>query len=102
MRCDRLDVPCRGPLWQQAIHCLTRLRAAGHSAWAVGGCVRDLILGEPVHDIDCCTSASPDQVAELFPKTVAVGRRFGVMIVVHDDGSQTEVASFRSDRAYVD
>lgn len=63
--------------------------------------MRDLLLGLPVADIDIATSARPDQVAELFPETLEVGKSFGVMIVVQDD-MQFEVATFRKDLEYED
>ena len=59
-----------------------RLRRAGHEAWFVGGCVRDLLLGKVPGDFDVATSARPEEVAVLFPRTVAVGaRRFRSSIV---------------------
>ncbi len=72
------------------------LRAAGHTAYLVGGCVRDTLLGKTPKDFDVATSARPDQVETLFPKTLAVGKSFGVIVVV-DGKEQTEVATFRSD-----
>ncbi|MGH7898428.1 MAG: CCA tRNA nucleotidyltransferase [Candidatus Binatia bacterium] len=80
-----------------------RLRAAGHEAYFAGGCVRDRLLGlaEPTGDFDVATSARPDEVQRLFPRTVAVGAQFGVILVVDGD-SQVEVATFRADDAYLD
>ncbi|SCA62861.1 hypothetical protein SCG7109_AE_00230 [Chlamydiales bacterium SCGC AG-110-M15] len=75
------------------------LTNAGHTAYFAGGWVRDLLLGLPSDDIDIATSAHPDEVKALFPKTVAVGAAFGVIIVLIDD-HQFEVASFRSDGLY--
>jgi hypothetical protein len=75
---------------------------AGHEAWFVGGCVRDLLLGDAVQDVDVTTSAHPQQVEALFSRTVAVGRSFGVVVVVLPDGRQVEVATFRNDGAYID
>jgi len=97
-----IEVPSETPIWQRARAVIQQLQRAGHQAYAVGGCVRDLLCGVPIHDIDCCTSASPEQVEQLFPATIAVGKQFGVIIVVHAPGEHTEIASFRSDRAYVD
>jgi len=83
----------------------SHLAAAGHEVYAVGGCVRDLLLGRPVHDVDLATAADPDTVERLAADAgftaVAVGKAFGVIIVV-DDGEQVEVATFRSDGAYID
>jgi poly(A) polymerase len=78
-----------------------RLRDAGHVAYFNGGCVRDMVRGVEPHDIDIATSATPEQVQALFPKTVAVGVQFGVVLVL-EDKHQFEVATFRSDEAYVD
>jgi poly(A) polymerase len=78
-----------------------RLRAAGHAALFAGGAVRDRLLGAHPQDIDVATSARPEEVQRLFPETVAVGAQFGVVIVV-EEGHPFEVATFRSDEAYVD
>ena len=77
------------------------LRAQGHQAYLVGGCVRDLELGREPADYDVCTNARPDRVQELFPQSLAVGARFGVILVV-EEGAQVEVATFRSDIGYSD
>ncbi|MFW5698694.1 MAG: CCA tRNA nucleotidyltransferase [Planctomycetota bacterium] len=90
------------PPWSGAHAVITRLREAGHVGVLVGGAVRDRLLGRRVHEVDVATDASPDVVSALFPRCVEVGRAFGVIVVVGEDGSQVEVASFRSDRAYVD
>ena len=78
-----------------------RLRARGHVAYYAGGCVRDLLRGETPKDIDVATDARPEQVQKIFPRTYAVGAHFGVIVVL-EDGMQFEVATFRSDGAYVD
>lgn len=78
-----------------------RLRAAGHVAYFAGGCVRDLLRGVPARDFDIATSATPAEVQRLFPKTIPVGAAFGVVLVV-EGGGQFEVATFRSDAAYLD
>jgi tRNA nucleotidyltransferase/poly(A) polymerase len=67
----------------------------------VGGCVRDLVLGREPADYDVCTDARPERVQELFPRSLAVGAKFGVILVV-DAGVQVEVATFRSDIGYSD
>lgn len=78
-----------------------RLRATGHEAFFAGGCVRDMLLGKEAHDIDIATSATPEEVQKLFPRTVAVGAQFGVIVVLEDD-FEFQVATFRSDGAYKD
>jgi poly(A) polymerase len=80
---------------------VARLRAAGHQAYFVGGCVRDLVLGRAPKDFDVATSATPDQVLTLFEKTFAVGAHFGVVLVCTGEIT-TEVATFRSDGDYSD
>ena len=77
------------------------LRAAGHQAYLVGGCVRDLLLGREPADYDVATDATPERVQQLFPGSLTVGAQFGVIIVV-DDSTQVEVATFRSDVGYSD
>lgn len=78
------------------------LRAAGHQAYFAGGCVRDLLLGLDPKDFDVATSAVPDIVQKIFPKTLAVGAHFGVILVCAEGGITTEVATFRHDGAYSD
>jgi len=78
-----------------------RLRAAGHEALFVGGCVRDLLRGVAPGDYDIVTSARPEEVQKLFPHTVPVGVRFGVVLVV-DGRRPFEVATYRADDGYED
>jgi tRNA nucleotidyltransferase/poly(A) polymerase len=77
------------------------LRRAGHQAYLVGGCVRDLLLGRKPEDYDVATDARPDRIMDLFPRSGRVGAHFGV-ILVRDVFSQVEVATFRSDHDYTD
>jgi poly(A) polymerase len=77
------------------------LHAAGHQAFFVGGCVRDLELSRTPTDYDVATDARPDRVQALFPGSLTVGARFGVVLVV-DGNTQVEVATFRSDIGYSD
>ncbi|WP_432432203.1 CCA tRNA nucleotidyltransferase [Granulicella arctica] len=88
--------------YQAALHIAQHLRNAGHQAFFAGGCVRDLLLGLTPKDYDVATSATPDIVQRLFPKTFAVGAHFGVVLVCDEDGQTTEVATFRHDGAYTD
>jgi len=78
-----------------------RLRARGHSAFLVGGCVRDLLLGLEAKDFDVATSARPDQLLEMFPGADQVGAHFGV-VLVRENGAQVEVATYRRDLEYRD
>jgi putative nucleotidyltransferase with HDIG domain len=86
---------------QAAISIVKRLREAGHVSYFNGGCVRDMVRGVEPQDIDIATSATPEQVQALFARTVPVGAAFGVVLVL-EDGHQFEVATFRSDEAYID
>ncbi|RYD37056.1 MAG: HD domain-containing protein [Verrucomicrobiaceae bacterium] len=78
-----------------------RLRTAGFTAYFAGGCVRDALLGQEPHDYDIATSARPEEVQRLFPKSQAVGAHFGVVIARHG-GASFEIATFRTDGQYVD
>jgi poly(A) polymerase len=78
-----------------------RLNAAGFQAFWVGGCVRDFLLGREPQDFDIATDATPEQVEKLFRKTIPVGRKFGVMVVV-EDKQQFQVATFRAEADYQD
>ncbi len=80
---------------------IRRLRREGFEAFFVGGCVRDHLRGVIPGDYDIVTSALPDQVETLFQRTVSVGAKFGVIVVLEHD-QPYEVATFRSDDAYED
>ena len=86
---------------ERAVEIVRRLQAAGHEAFFVGGCVRDAQLGREPEDFDIATSAGPAQVEALFPRTVPVGRQFGVMIVLAGP-DQFQVAAFRAEHGYLD
>jgi poly(A) polymerase len=95
---------------QEAVRIVRVLRDRHHSAYLAGGCVRDLVLGREPADYDVATSATPEQVMQIFPETYAVGAQFGVVLVpVRRDGADgsrenyaTEVATYRNDGAYSD
>jgi poly(A) polymerase len=107
---------------EHAIAIVRQLREAGHQAYLVGGCVRDLLLGREPADYDVSTDATPAQVMRMFPQTFAVGAQFGVVLVPVPDFQDTnaltsavetpeqlsghpnviEVATFRSDIGYSD
>ena len=78
-----------------------RLRDHGHVAYLAGGCVRDMVRGLTPKDFDVATDAPPEAVQKIFPHTYAVGAKFGVVVVV-ENGTNFEVATFRSDAAYID
>ena len=91
------------PLDPGAAALLTRLHAAGYAAYAVGGCVRDSLLGQTPHDWDLCTSATPEQVLELFGKAhcIPTGLQHGTVTVKHG-GELYEITTFRTEGAYSD
>ena len=89
------------PMETTARALVERLRAAGHIAYFAGGCVRDLVRAKAPKDIDIATDARPEEVQRIFPRTYAVGAHFGVIVVLENDW-QFEVATFRSDGAYLD
>ena len=76
-----------------------RLQDGGFDAFWVGGCVRDALLGREPLDYDVVTSALPDRIEKLFKRTIAVGRKFGVLVVV-EGGHQFQVATFRAEGGY--
>ncbi len=99
-----------------AISIIQTLLQHGFQAYLAGGCVRDLLLKRDPSDYDVATSATPEQVMEIFPETYAVGAQFGVVLVplpeerggedsVHSvppKSKAVEVATFRSDLGYSD
>ena len=82
---------------------LDALHGAGHAAYAVGGCVRDSLLGQSPHDWDLCTSARPEQVMELFgeEKCIPTGLQHGT-VTVKQGGRLYETTTFRTEGAYSD
>ncbi len=91
----------RSLLPPHAYHVCKVLRREGFQAYPVGGCVRDLMLGRDPEDWDVCTSALPEQTAELFPRVVLSGVKHGTVTVL-TKGSAVEVTTFRTDGEYSD
>ncbi len=100
---------------QPAAEIVRTLRERGHQAYFAGGCVRDLLLGRKPADYDVSTDATPQQVMQIFPQTLAVGEQFGVVLIPESSGATgvlarqsergnaaVEVATFRSDVCYSD
>ncbi|MGN8771916.1 CCA tRNA nucleotidyltransferase, partial [Paenibacillus barengoltzii] len=77
------------------------LRDGGHQAFFVGGCVRDELMGRPVHDMDIATSAKPDEVVQLFERTIPTGIQHGTVTVMMEDHA-FEVTTFRKESDYAD
>ncbi len=88
-------------LRETATEIVRRLQTAGFSAYWVGGCVRDRLLGREPQDYDIATSAVPKQIESLFRRTIPVGRQFGVLIV-REVGHEYQVATFRAESDYAD
>jgi poly(A) polymerase len=85
----------------KALTIVERLREQGFVAYLAGGCVRDRILGVKAKDFDIATDARPEVVQRLFANTIAVGAKFGVMVVLIENDA-FEVATFRADAPYLD
>lgn len=84
-----------------ALNVVHALQQKGYTALFAGGCVRDEQLGREPKDYDVATNALPDEVEALFPKTLAIGKAFGVIAVI--DGKETvEVATFRKEVGTLD
>ncbi len=80
---------------------LQTLHRCGYEAWYVGGCVRDTLLGRPIHDWDVTTSALPEQVMDCFERCIPTGLRHGTVTVLWDHGA-VEVTTYRTDGNYLD
>src|ERR1017187_8015222 len=96
-----LSAPLAGSAAKTALGIVRRLQGAGFVAFWVGGCVRDFLLGREPGDYDIVTSALPEQIERIFKRTIAVGRKFGVMVVV-ESARQFQVATFRAEGDYQD
>lgn len=80
---------------------VSKLLSAGYEAVFVGGAVRDLLLGKEASDIDIATSATPEEVKEVFPNTVDVGIQHGTVLVLYE-GEPIEVTTYRTEGTYSD
>jgi len=88
-------------VYPKAVEIVNTLKQNGHTAFFVGGCVRDVLLGSKPKEIDITTSATPEEIQKLFKKTYPVGAKFGVCIVANGDHN-FEVSTFRKDSDYED
>ena len=87
---------------ERAATVVRTLQEAGHEAYIVGGAVRDLLLGLKPKDFDVATSATPEQVKQLFRRAFIIGRRFRIVHVVFGRGREHEVIEVSTFRAYLD
>ncbi|WP_281196419.1 CCA tRNA nucleotidyltransferase [Lactobacillus acetotolerans] len=88
-------------IFTAALPVLERLENGGFEAYFVGGAVRDLLLNRHIHDIDIATSAYPEEVKELFQKTIDTGIKHGTVTVLYGDSSY-EITTFRTESGYQD
>lgn len=89
------------PKARSAYEIVKTLHGQGHTAYFAGGCVRDFLRKQRTEDFDVATTAKPEEVERLFPKTVPVGKQFGVILVIRDE-VPFEVATFRAEGGYAD
>lgn len=78
-----------------------RVASVGARAWIVGGAPRDLVLGLRPHEVDMASSADPDRIQALFPRTTPLGRAFGT-VILHVEGADVEHTTFRTESGYAD
>ena len=89
------------PLFLEALPVMQQLVDAGYEAYFVGGSVRDMLLPKPISDVDIATSATPQEVKEIFSHTVDVGIEHGTVMVIHHKEGY-EVTTFRTEEGYED
>ena len=89
------------PLFLEALPVMQQLVDAGYEAYFVGGSVRDMLLHKPISDVDIATSATPQEVKDIFPHTVDVGIEHGTVMVIHHKEGY-EVTTFRTEEGYED
>ncbi|MGT2926338.1 CCA tRNA nucleotidyltransferase [Streptococcus cuniculipharyngis] len=87
--------------FQKALPILESIRQAGYEAYFVGGSVRDSLLGQAIHDVDIATSAYPQEIKQIFERTIDVGIEHGTVLVLTKQG-EYEVTTFRTEDVYVD
>lgn len=87
--------------FEAAFDLMKKLSDEGFDAVVVGGAVRDTLLGAPVHDVDVATSAKPEQMKQVFKKTVDIGIEHGTILVL-DAKEPVEVTTYRTEGTYVD
>lgn len=85
--------------FRRALGIIRTLKQHGYEAYFVGGSVRDYLLNRPIDDVDIATSALPEEVMAIFPKTIPVGLKHGTVVVLHD-GVPYEVTTFRTEGTY--
>lgn len=87
--------------FRQALPILEKIESAGFEAFFVGGSVRDYLLKKEIDDVDIATSATPEEIKGIFPKTIDVGIEHGTILVLFK-GQSYEITTFRSESEYED
>ncbi|PLS16418.1 CCA tRNA nucleotidyltransferase [Bacillus sp. M6-12] len=88
-------------IFTKAASVLEQIEQAGFEAYFVGGSIRDMILGRPIHDVDIATSATPAEIKSIFPKTADVGIEHGTVMVLYRNETY-EITTFRAESGYSD
>ena len=96
-----MQIDLSHPDFQAAIPIMKKIEEAGFEAYFVGGSVRDALLGLPIHDVDIASSAYPQEIKQIFPRTVDTGIQHGTVMVLHH-GVGYEVTTFRTESGYQD
>ncbi|MFX3633454.1 MAG: CCA tRNA nucleotidyltransferase [Candidatus Pristimantibacillus sp.] len=86
-------------LMRNALPVVENLLENGYETVFVGGCVRDTVMGIPIHDVDIATAAKPEQVMALFPRCIPTGLQHGTVTVLHEAGSY-EITTYRKESVY--
>lgn len=87
--------------FKKAVPVLEKIEQAGFEAYFVGGSVRDALLHRSIEDVDIATSAFPEEIKQIFPKTIDVGIKHGTVVVIYN-GENYEITTFRTDGEYTD
>ena len=87
--------------FKEAAPVIREINAQGFEAYFVGGSVRDALLNKSIHDVDIATSAYPEEIKQIFKRTVDVGIEHGTVLVLMED-QQYEVTTFRTESTYQD
>jgi len=82
-------------MFQAATEVISILKDNGFAGVIAGGAVRDILLGHEPHDVDIATDARPEEIEFLFPRTVPVGKQFGIIVVLHKN-EEFECATFQA------
>ncbi|MGE7759476.1 CCA tRNA nucleotidyltransferase [Peribacillus sp. NPDC097895] len=88
-------------LFLKSVPILELIEKAGFEAYFVGGSVRDYILGRPINDVDIATSATPEEIKRIFPKTADIGIEHGTVLIITEAGTY-EITTFRTESSYSD